>query len=242
MRRTDIHPRDFRTLALSHSRTAPLMLDDLKKVFSRSWDSFLHELSRREPEDRVAELLGAMRREMVDARANLPLLEKEHTTTVAELARERQRLEDTVRRGGLAEKAGDAETVRVAAEFAERHRRRIAVLEEKVRATRAEWELGQQEVADMSKKYKEAEANRFGLLAELRRTGTRTRLDSALGRTGGDPNPTLDDWARAEEKIERDSALTDALEELEGGTPAPRPRPADVDAQLEELKRRMGMG
>ncbi len=113
------------------------MLDDLKKLFSQSWAAFLDEAQRREPADEVAGLLAAMRREMVDARAALPLYEKNVLAATAELERERRALDDAVRRGGMASRIGDAETVRVAEEFAERHRKRVAVLEEKARAADA---------------------------------------------------------------------------------------------------------
>ena len=212
------------------------MLDDLKKLFSQAWASFLDEVGRREPEDQVAGLLGAMRREMVEVRAQLPLLEQNYHAAVADLERERARLDETVRRRGQAERIADAETVRVATEFEEKHRRRVAVLEDKVRAARAEWELRRDEAQEMMTRYKEADANRFALLAELRRQGARGRID---GMRGGS---TLDDFARAEEKIEHDAAYADALDDLAGGPPPPR-RPAapDVDDRLAELKRRMGM-
>ncbi|HYJ78853.1 MAG TPA: hypothetical protein VEW03_04600 [Longimicrobiaceae bacterium] len=217
------------------------MLDDLKKLFSRTWDAFLAEAGRRDPEDEVAELLSSMRREMVEVRAQIPLLEENHRATIASLEREKKAMEDTLRRGTMAQRIGDVETARVATEFAEKHRRRVVVLEEKVRAAKAEWELRRVEAGEMMHKYKEADANRFGLLAELRRQGTRSRINSAMGGS-----TSHDDFARAEEKIEQQTAYTGALEDLDeelGGAP-PRssaPDPDDVDARLRELKRRMGM-
>lgn len=212
------------------------MLDDLKKLFTQAWASFLDEVGRREPEDQVAGLLGAMRREMVEARAQLPLLEQNYNAAVAELEREKTRLADTGRRRGQAERIGDAETVRVATEFEEKHRRRVAVLEEKVRAAAAEWELRRDESKEMMERYREADANRFVLLSELRRQGARGRIDAA---GGGAP---LDGFARAEEQIEHEAAYADAMDDLADAPPPPRrPAPADVDARLEELKRRMGM-
>ena len=212
------------------------MLTDLKKLFARTWDAFTAEAGRREPEDQVAELLSAMRREMVDARATLPLLQENIAAAERELARERTALDDAVRRGGLAQKIDDAETVRVAAEFADRHRRRIAVLEEKVRAARAEHELRGLEVQDMMRRYKEADLNRFALLNEMRRAQAGQRLRQAGAATD-------DDFARATDRIESEAAYSDALDELSGMDPAP-PRPSsadDVEERLREMKRRMGM-
>lgn len=165
------------------------MLDDLKTLFARSWATFLEEASRREPEDEVAGLLASMRREMVQARADVPLYEKNVEAAAAEVERERRSLDDAVRRGGMAARIGDAETVRVAEEFANRHRMRVAVLEEKLRAARAELELRRSESTEMMKRYKEAEANRFILVSELRRRGVHSRLDSASSA----PPPDVED-------------------------------------------------
>lgn len=217
------------------------MINDLKRLFSRTWDTFITELGRRDPEDEVVGLLGAMRREMVDARAALPMYEEHQRAAEAELLREQRALEDAVRRGGLAQKINDAETVRVAAEFAERHRKRVAVLEEKVRAARAERELRAQEVQDMMRRYKEADGNRFVLLNEVRRARSQQRIDGMMG------GQEFDDFDRAAEKMESEIAYGDALDELNGLDPTPPPPPPsqtsihdDVEARLQELKRRMG--
>lgn len=215
------------------------MINDLKNLFSTAWDAFLAELGRRDPADHVAELLSAMRREMVQARAALPLYDDAVRAADAELARERKALDDAVRRGGLAEKIGDAETVRVASEFAERHRKRVGVLEDKARAARAEQELRAQEVQDMTRRYKEADANRFVLLNDIRRAQSQSRLDD-MGEA-----KAFDDCGRAAEKIETEIGYQEALDELEdlAGPPPPPPpdRDAEVDARLAEMKRRMGL-
>jgi phage shock protein A len=214
------------------------MFDELKRLFSQSWGAFLSEAGRRDPEDRVAQLLTAMRKEMVSARANLPLQDKHVQGAESELEREGRALADAERRGAMAERIGDAETSRVAAEFADRHRRRVAVLEEKVRAARAERDLAYRESEDMMRRYKEADTHRFALVAEIRRRGAHARLDSALG---GDPGDAADELRRAEERIADETAYAEALEDLgaDGATPPP-PR-SDVEDKLAELKRRLGM-
>ncbi|HEX7240545.1 MAG TPA: PspA/IM30 family protein [Longimicrobiaceae bacterium] len=215
------------------------MFEDLKSLFSRAYASFHDELSRREPEDQVAELLGAMRREMVEARANLPVLEEGVARARAELERERRALADVERRGGMAERIGDAETARVAAEFTARHRERIAVLEDKVRTAEAERDLHAREISEMSRKYKEADANRFAMVARLRTARAKGNMGAALGGAGG----PQDDLDRVAEGIEDRARHAEAMEELSGlDDPAPPPRsPADdVEERLRELKRRMG--
>lgn len=214
------------------------MLDDLKRLFAQTWSAFLEETARRDPEDQVAGLLASMRREMVQARAALPLYEKNVQGTTADLERERRALDDAVRRGGMAERIDDAETARVAKEFAERHRQRAVVLEEKLRAASAELQLRRAEAEEMMRRYKEADANRFILVAEIRRRGAHAALDAAGRRGASDP---LDDMSRMEERIASDTAYAEALNDLasDAGAPPPPPPPS-VEDRLAELKRRMG--
>lgn len=216
------------------------MFDDLKKLFSRAWGEFHAELNRREPEDQVAELLTAMRREMVEARATLPELDAVLARARGELERERRELADCRRRGELAERIGDAETARVAGEFAERHARRVEVLEEKVRAAQAERDLHAEEIQRMSREYKKAEANRFAMVARLRTARAQGRM--GLGAEGSsDP---FGDFDRVSDEAARRADYLDALDELADlDSPGPRPgadSAADVEERLRELKRRMG--
>jgi phage shock protein A len=217
------------------------MLKDLQDLFRQTWSSFRTELGRREPEDQVAELLGMMRREMVDARAALPGMDETVAVVEAELARERRALGDCERRATLAERIGDAETVRVAREFADRHREHLAVLEKRRDAAVAERDLARREVQQMSARYKEADANRFALLSELRRRRAAGRIEETIH--GG----AFGDFARMEEAVDEDAAYVDALGELDdldppASTSSPEARIRSLEDRLEELKRRMGKG
>ena len=211
------------------------MFEELNRIFRKSMGAFRSELSRREPEDQVAELLAAMRREWVAARADLPLLAERIERARRDLAQERELLAQTERRGKLAE-GKDAETVRVAAEFAVRHRERIAVLEQKVSAAEAEQALRGREVEEMKRRYTEADANRFALLAEIRRRQTQARMGIGAEDTAG----SFDDFSRMEEKISDSDAYAAALDELDFDRPAPPPPPDDVEERLRRLKREMG--
>jgi phage shock protein A len=215
------------------------MLNDLQRLFKDTWHSFRTELGRREPEDEVAELLTLMRKEMVNARAALPELDAVVRGAERDHARERTALQDCERRARLAAGIGDAETVRIAEEFASRHRERARVLEQKLSAARAERDLRRREVEEMSARYKAADANRFKLVAELRRQKAAGTVREALDASGG----PFGDFARMEDAVDRSAAYSDSLDELQdiGADPAAptgSPRP-DVDARLEELKRRM---
>ncbi len=211
------------------------MFNEIMNVFRRSVAAFRQELAAREPEDQIADLLASMRKELVAARAALPGYEDVLAKARADLVKEQEALAACQRRGALAERIGDAETTRIALEFAARHQERVVVLEQKVKAAEAELHLARREVEEMTVRYREADANRFALLAELRRTATRERMREAAN--GG----VFEDWSRVEEQVERTAAYADALEDLADSPPAASaPDPASVEERLKELKRRMG--
>lgn len=217
------------------------MLEDLQRLFRESVAAFRSELDKREPEDEVAHLLGSMRRELVEARALIPKLQAELEGARGELARERDLLERTERRGKLAGQINDAETVRVAEEFSTRHRGRISVLEQKVSAVEAELELRRREAEEMKQQYQEADANRMELVARVRRAQSQDRIRSVADEAAH----SFSEWDRMAEKMGDDSAYADALRDLEEevADPArPSPSAADVEERLRELKRRMGKG
>jgi hypothetical protein len=213
------------------------MFEDLQKLFRESLAAFRAEIGKREPVDEIAELLSSMRRELAAARAELPELEAEMERTRMELLRERAELDQCERRGKMAERIGDTETVTVATEWATRHRERVHVLEQRQAATAAEQELRTKEVAEMQRRYRTAEINRFRMVEELVRERARLRREELDRRTG----TAFDDFSRMEERIHDGQAVNDALRELDTSDAPPAPAPAhDVEERLRELKRRMG--
>lgn len=213
------------------------MFNRIRQVFRESVDALAKELSVREPEDQVAELLTSMRKEMVAARAAIPGYEEAVERTRTEVERERSELEKCERRQAMAERIGDDETARIASEYAARHREKLEILEVKQRNAAAELEMRRREVAEMMRRYKEADANRFGLVAQLRAQAAARRMD---GSSGGAAD-AFDDFARMEERVEDNASYADALEEMSEDAPPPPPG-SSVDDRLAELKRRMSDG
>ena len=211
------------------------MFDELKRAFRESVAAFRAEVNRSEPEDQVAELLAAMRREWVSARAELPVLAETVERARAELAREREQLAQCERRGAQAERIGDDETARVAAEFAARHRERAGVLERKVEATVAERELREREVQEMKERYEKADANRYLLLAEVRSAHARARRQAVSDGLEG----SFSDFQRMEDRISETEGHADAAREV-GDLGGPSAPPPDVEDRLRELKERLG--
>lgn len=204
------------------------MLKSISEVFRKSVEALLSELHTREPEDQVAELLTAMRKEMVAARAAIPDYEQDVVTAREAVAAERAEIERCERRAAMADRIGDEETASIAREYADRHRERLGVLERKGEAAEAELLLRRREVEEMTRQYRNADANRFGLVAQLRMRGRRA--------SGGDD--PFDDFARMEERIDSEAATAEARRELDEEEPPPPPR-SSIDDRLAELKRRM---
>jgi len=155
-----------------------------------------------------------MREALVEARVAVASMREALGRAEAELAQERRQLDDAERRGGLAERIGDAETVEVARHFAGRHRERIAVLERKVAVQQEELRLAERDVEEMTAQLRAMPGEAAAASAE--------RAWRDLGSAGG-TRPELD--------VEG---------ELLRAREARAAREAAADAQLAELKRRMG--
>jgi phage shock protein A len=215
------------------------MFDNLRSAFREAVENFNKELSRDRVPEAVDGLLAGMRAEVVEAQARVRELEAQITRATAEAEREKSEAATARRRGKMAEDIGDADTAKVAAEYAVRREERQRVLEQKAAAMKEELAIRTREVEDMLAKMKEAQASRDGLAASAGRTGARESLYAA--------DDLFSELDRMAEKIGHEDAQAQAAEEFAGldldADPdfAPPPPPeVDLDARLEELKRKMG--
>jgi phage shock protein A len=194
-----------------------------------------------EAED-IDRLLAGMREELIEAKAATPKLEKALKKLRGQQADEQHRAEDCVRRAGQAEEIGDAETMRIAVEYAERHQERARVHGEQIQAAEAELALHVESVREMSAQLKSSLSRKDAIKVQSRRS----RATDSL-RGGGDS--ATDRFDRMAENIEDESERAEASRDLEDELAYGGPgrgasyRPVDpdelADLQLEELKRRM---
>lgn len=154
---------------------------------------------------------------LVEARAALGALRDGHTATDRRLAAERQALEDALRRGRLALEAGDAETVRVAEEFAGRHRERVGVLERKLAVQAEEVAIAGREVEELTAMWRRARTGAGAAESSLDLAWRELEAAGMPGRVGPDA-----ETERLRQEVDRAA------------------REAAVEAQLAELKRRLG--
>ncbi|NJD18778.1 MAG: hypothetical protein FIA95_05780 [Gemmatimonadetes bacterium] len=215
------------------------MFDNLRNAFREAVDNFNKELNRDRIPETVDNLLAGMRAEVVEAQARVRELEAQITRATAEAEREKTEAATARRRGKMAEDIGDAETAKVAGEYASSREERQRVLEQKAEAMRAELAIRSREVEEMLAKLKEAQASRDGLAAGAGRTQARESLHAA--------DDLFSELDRMAEKIGHEDARAQAAEEFadldldaDPDFAPPPPPEVDLDARLEELKRRMG--
>ena len=196
-------------------------------------------------DDDIVRVLRAMREELVDTKARVPELEGLLESLRREGERERAKVEDCVRRASQAEEIGDTETLEVAVRFAEQHRLRLEVVEQKIEATEADLAMNHADVARMTEELKGAMKRRDALSVQARRAGT---IETLRG-SGSD---AVDEFDRTVEKIDREAELSVAEEALDRDLDDRRAWTADpalerarreenAERMLRELKRRMGM-
>ena len=123
--------------------------------FRRAWrdavDNFWRELEADDPEGRQR----GVYREVAGARNQLTALDDAIAETRERLAHEEEQVAACERRERLAERIGDEETARVAAEYGARHRERADVLRRKVAALEAERRLCARDLSEMERALQE---------------------------------------------------------------------------------------
>lgn len=171
------------------------------------------------PEDRRA-IASRMRDTLVQAKMGVEEMRDGLEKTRQRIESARRELETTRRRRGLAEGIGDAETVRVAAQYEATHAERLEVLERKLAAQESELALAEREVTEMT--------------AELRAV-----MSGARPSVGPSPEAEAADELDRELGEDRGGATAEEIDSL-GRQRARSDREADAARRLEELKRRMG--
>lgn len=166
-----------------------------------------------DPRARAAQLHAAL----LELKVAVGELRTGIATTERVLHSEQTQLADAERRGQLAAQIPDPETVKVAEQFAARHRERAQVLEKKLALQREELALAERDLAQWSMEFRNA---RQGT------EGPRTAAQDAAWRdieAAGGTRPETD----LEGELLRNEIDRQRLEEA-------------VRAQLEHLKKKMG--
>ncbi|MEE8062333.1 MAG: hypothetical protein V3T16_10895 [Gemmatimonadales bacterium] len=170
------------------------------------------------PDADPRERSGQIREAMIDLKVGLQAMREGLVKSEREIAEEQRHLGDVERRGQLAAQIPDPETVRVAGEFAEKHRERITLLERKLAVQHDEIGMAEQD------------------LVELRR-----RLEAAI--RGLEDDGSLASVKQAWRELEAAGGQrpeTDLEGELLQSQMDRQAREAAVEQQLAHLKRKLG--
>ncbi|HSJ07553.1 MAG TPA: hypothetical protein VK936_12685 [Longimicrobiales bacterium] len=184
------------------------MLDDWKTAWREAVENFRREVHEGTPGSPPR--VRAMEREVISAAGALAKLDDEIRRTRREAATEAESLEVCRRREAMAREVDDAETVRVAAQFAARHAERQDLLRRKVGVLEEERTLLARDIESMRAMIAEA--------APVAGSSAGT-VGEGQGRFAPDAGAQHD---REFSRMERDA------------------RERAADQRLEELKRRMG--
>lgn len=218
------------------------MFDDLRAAFREALENFNKELNRENVSDTADKLLVGMRSEIVDEKAQVSGLEEQVDKTRAEMERLAGEVATARRREKMAADIEDEETAKLARTFAEKAEDHRDVLGKKLAALEEELTFRRGTVEEMMAQFHEAKEKREVLRATTGRSGARETISAATD--------LFDELDRMADKIEGNKARGDAAEafdELDLGAQSehridldeePR-KELDVDAALEELKRRM---
>lgn len=159
----------------------------------------------------------ALHAALLETRVAVGAMRDALAVTEQALLQEKQQLEDSERRGQLAARIPDPETVAVAERFAERHRERAGVLERKVALQRDELLLAERDLEQLGSEYRAARQG-----TDPGRTPAQEAAWRDLESAGG---------ARPETDV-TDELLKSQLNRAE--------LDRTVDAQLEHLKKKLG--
>lgn len=147
--------------------------------------------------------IRAMERELTSASGALGNLDDEIRRTRRDLGKEREAEQQCRRREALARDVDDAETVRIAVEFAQRHAERAAVLDRKIAVLEDERSLLARDVSAMRERLAEVAP-----AAAARGVG-----DGATAATSHDDDRGSPEFTRMEREA-RERAADQRLEEL----------------------------
>lgn len=220
------------------------MFEDLRAAFREALDNFNKELSRENVSDTADKLLLGMKNEIVDEKAQISGLEAQIEKTRGQIERLQKESATARRREEMAREIGDEETVKLAAEFATKAEGHLGVLRKKEAALQEELQFRSGTLDEMYAQFNAAREKRDALTATTQRSGARESISAA-----DDLFDQLDRMADKIEGTEAEAEAAEAFSEVDLDEPSefsidldapPRREELDVDAALEELKRRMG--
>ncbi len=166
------------------------MFEDWKNAWEQAVSNFQRELGEEDqPGDVPGQRAAGMRRDLANAKRALDRLQADLISSRQELAGEQEQIATCARRAAMAEKIGDAETARIANDFARKHNDRAAILQRKVEVLQDELTMRQDELGVMEQQadaefaqIRQAQADRIKHDVEFRQLDQQRRERDAEAR------------------------------------------------------------
>jgi phage shock protein A len=166
------------------------MFEDWKKAWEQAVSNFQRELEEEDqPGDVPGHRAASMRRDLANAKRALERLQGDIVSSRQELSREEEEIATCERRAAQAERIGDAETARIATEFARKHTDRAAILRRKVEVLQDEFAMRKDELTVMEQQaetefaeIRQAQTDRIKHEAEFRQLDQQRRERDAEAR------------------------------------------------------------
>ena len=217
------------------------MFEELRAAFREALENFNKELKRDQVLETADNLLVGMTDEIVNEKTQVAGLEDQLAKTRQQAGLEMVNAETCRRRERMAHEIGDEETAAVAVRHAEKHENHYVLLQNKAQAIQEELDFRRRTLEEMVTKFTQARNKRDSLRPASGRLQTQESLTEA--------DDLFSELGRMADKVEDDHSSLQATEELDVRQDpedqvdiedGPSTGEAlDVDAALEELKRRM---
>ena len=178
------------------------MFEDWKKAWQEALENFHRELE----DDGSPPQVATMRREVTTARKALDQLQIELERCREQVAYEEQQEQVCRRRGEMAARISDEETVRIANDWADRHLQRARILAQKADALSAELAMRKDDFAEMERQFEEVAATLGPAAAE--------EVETPRPQSTNRENDKLDIDLRQLDRAARERAAEARLEEL----------------------------
>ena len=217
------------------------MFEELRAAFREALENFNKELKRDQVLETADNLLVGMTDEITNEKTQVAGLEDQLAKTHQQAALEMGNAETCRRRERMAHEIGDEETAAVAVRHAEKHENHYVLLQNKAQAIQEELDFRRRTLEEMVTKFTQARNKRNSLRPASGHLQTQESLTEA--------DDLFSELGRMADKVEDDHSSLQATEELDVRQDpedqvdiedGPSTGEAlDVDAALEELKRRM---
>ncbi|SFI68440.1 PspA/IM30 family protein [Planctomicrobium piriforme] len=199
-----------------------------------------------DPERMLHQLVCDMEEELETVRHSVAAALADEIQIGKEVERTRTEVEQWAARAETALRRGDESSTRQAIEQKLRAEERLATLEKSYASQKTQTEKLQSSYRDLEDKIRQARHKRTLLVARLAQADSTRKINCALDHANG--KSAFAEFSRLERRVEREEAMSDAYDRLEGRDPdaaalaakfSKEEQRAKLEEELEAMKQRL---